>query len=302
MVTPRRVTLNDVAAASGVSRATAGFVLSNDKNQTISGATRERVLTAARELGYVPNGVARALREGSSRVVVLEIDWAYDGNYARSYIRGLDAELTAHDHTLLVRHGPSSERSTEQVLHAITPRAILRFAEPYRSGHDVVDSGGGWRDGLAAHVALQLEYLVQHGHSHIALAMPPHKSPLTEARHRLTLQHAKTLGLPAPPRFKADAVDRFRREHPETTAIAAFSDDVALRVIRSLRDMGLSVPGDVAVIGFDDTEYGALATPALTTLHVDAEAHGRLTARTVLGLDTDGLSPIPGRVVERESV
>ena len=310
MVASRRVTLNDVAAASGVSRSTAGFVLANDPNQTISAATRERVHEAARRLGYVTNGVARALREGSSRVVVLEIDWEYDGNYARSYIRGLDAELTAHGHALLVRHGPRTHRATEQILHAIAPRAILRFAEPYKTGHDLEDGGGGWRDGLAAHVALQVGYLVERGHTRIALALPTVHSSLADARQRLTLRQAATLGLPTPPCFdlpspRADgvaAVENLRREHPDVTAIAAFTDDVALRALSALRDLGLTVPADMAVIGFDDNDTGALVTPALTSLHIDADVHGRLAARTVLGLDASGLSPEPGRIIERESV
>ena len=310
MVTSRRVTLNDVAAASGVSRSTAGFVLANDPNQTISAATRERVHEAARQLGYVPNGVARALREGSSRVVVLEIDWEYDGNYARSYIRGLDAELTAHGHALLVRHGPRTHRATEQILHAIAPRAILRFAEPYKTGDDLEDSGGGWRDGLAAHVASQVGYLVGRGHTRIALALPTVHTSLADARRRLTVRQAKTLGLPTPPCFDLPssredavaAVEKLRREHPDVTAIAAFNDEVALRAMSALRDLGLAVPADMAVIGFDDNDMGALVTPALTSLHIDADVHGRLAARSVLGLDTGGLAPEPGRIVERESV
>lgn len=82
MGTSRRVTLNDVAAASGVSRATVSFVLNDDPHQTISAATRDRVKEAARTLGYVPHGVARALREGTSRVVVLNIDAGMEGAYS----------------------------------------------------------------------------------------------------------------------------------------------------------------------------------------------------------------------------
>ncbi|GAX54988.1 hypothetical protein AQJ27_28475 [Streptomyces olivochromogenes] len=61
------------------------------------------------------------------------------------------------------------------------------------------------------------------------------------------------------------------------------------------------MPDDIAVIGFDDTEYGALITPALTTVHIDAEAHGRQAARTALGLDTGGITRSPGRVLVRDS-
>src|SRR5512138_1166806 len=144
----RRATLKDVAAASGVSRATVSFVLNRTPNQTISPATRDRVLRTARDLGYVPHGIAKALREGASRIVVLHIESGLGGNYSRSYIRGLDEELAAHDHLLLVRHGPPTGSSAKQVLDAIRPRAVLTFGEMYRTGPELDDAGGGWPDGL----------------------------------------------------------------------------------------------------------------------------------------------------------
>jgi len=302
---PQRVTLNDVAAASGVSRATASFVLRDSPNQSISAATRERVRQAARDLGYVPHAIARALREGSSRIVVLSLDVALYGNYARSYVRGLDAELAAHDHALLVRY---EHAGTEATLDAIAPRAVLRFGEPYLTGHELDDSGGGWRDGLAAHVSAQVGYLAERGHTRIAYALPDRETPLRAVRLRFADLAAERLGLSpvAPfsiPAFRtgaADSLAEIRAAHPAATAVAAFDDYVALRVLAAMRDLGLAAPGDLAVIGFDDNGYGALATPALTTVHIDAEAHGRQAARAVLGLDA-GLSPAPGRVVVRES-
>jgi DNA-binding LacI/PurR family transcriptional regulator len=68
----------------------------------------------------------------------------------------------------------------------------------------------------------------------------------------------------------------------------------------AMRAARLSAPADLAVIGFDDNGYGALTSPSLTTVHIDAEAHGRQAARAILGLDTAGLFPSPGRVVIRE--
>ncbi|MET7975512.1 LacI family DNA-binding transcriptional regulator [Streptomyces mirabilis] len=302
-----RVTLNDVAAASGVSRATVSFVLNDDPNQTISPATQERVRQAARDLGYVPHGIARALREGSSRIVVLDIDWGLEGNYSRSYIRGLDDELAAHDHVLLVRHGHGAPHSTQQVLDTITPRAVLRFAEAYLSGHE--PDAEDWKNGFAGHAAQQIRYLAERGHTDIAMALPDSDSPLTEVRLRFVHEAADVLGLPAVtpfvvPRPRAAgtvAVEAFRAAHESVTAVAAFDDDVALRTLTALHDLGLAVPDDIAVIGFDDTEYGALITPALTTVHIDAEAHGRLAARAALGLDTGGITRSPGRVLVRDS-
>jgi len=306
MSDPKRVTLNDVAAASGVSRATASFVLRDSPDQSISAATRQRVRQAARDLGYVPHGIARALREGSSRIVVLRLDVALDGNYARSYVRGMDEELAAHDHALLVRY---EHAGTEATLDAIAPRAVLRFGEPYLTGHELDDSGGGWRDGLAAHVSAQLGYLASRGHTRVALALPDRETPLRAVRLRFANQAAEMLGLspviafsiPSSRTEVADSLSQLRATDTAVTSVAAFDDDVALRVLAAIRDLGLTAPDDLAVIGFDDNGYGALATPALTTVHIDAEAHGRLAARAILGLDAGDLSPAPGRVIVRES-
>ncbi|MER6082453.1 LacI family DNA-binding transcriptional regulator [Streptomyces sp. NPDC001833] len=299
-----------MAAASGVSRATVSFVLNDDPRQTISAATRDRVQQAARDLGYVPHGVARALREGASRVVVLNIDTGMEGNYSQSYVRGLDAELGAHDHVLLVRHGHHTPRSTRQVLDAIAPRAVIRFGETYLTGDELHDLGGGWRDGLAAHSALQLRHLVEHGHTHVAVALPDIQAPLTAARLKFTGHAALNMDIPVPVTFAAprdraacaEAVETFLAGAPEVTAVAGFNDEVALRVLLALRDLGRDVPHDLAVIGFDDNGFGAYSSPALTTVSIDAEAHGRLSARLALGLETGGLRPPPARVVTRQSV
>lgn len=308
-----RVTLNDVAAASGVSRATASFVLRDSPGQSISAATRERVREAARALGYIPNGIARALREGTSRIVLLTVDPALEGNYARSYILGLDGELAAREHVLLVRYAQEGPGRT--VLDTIVPRAVLRFGEPYLTGRELDDSGGGWRDGLAAHVAAQIGYLASRGHTRIALALPSRDTPLRAVRQRFADRAAAALGLAAPFPFTVPSRSNSGSARTESafspsvllalsgpaTAVAAFDDDVALHLLAAMRVAGLSAPQDLAVIGFDDNGYGALTTPTLTTVHIDAEAHGRQAARLVLGLPADDLAPSPGEVVVRES-
>jgi DNA-binding LacI/PurR family transcriptional regulator len=309
MSTLKRVTLNDVAAASGVSRATVSFVLNDDPKQTISGATRDRVRQAARDLGYVPHGLARALREGTSRIVVFNLDRGLEGNYCRSYLQGLDEELAAHDHALFVRHLTAGGRSEQQVLDAIAPRAVLTFAEAYLAGRELDDQGGGWDDGMAAHVALQIGHLADRGHTDIAMALPETDSPLVRVRLQFVREVMSKLGLPAlvtlrVPRTRQDgarAVRAYLVEHPAVTAVAAFDDDVALRMLAALHDLGVAVPRDLAVIGFDDTEYGGLVSPSLTTVHINAEVHGRRAARAALGLDAADLVPVPARVIVRES-
>jgi DNA-binding LacI/PurR family transcriptional regulator len=303
----KRVTLRDVAAAAGVSRATAGFVLSDAPGIAISEATRRRVRETAGNLGYVPHSIARALREGSSRITVLTIDSGYEGNYSRSFTRGLDDELAAHDHVLLVRHGHSAPGAQQRLLEAISPRAVLGMPDYLAPGHELDD--GGWDGGLAGNTAVQLGYLAGRGHAHVAVALPDDHPPLGPVRLRFAREAVSRVGLPPPEALTvsreraraAAAVLAFLDAHPEVTALAAFDDEVALRILAAARDLGLSVPGDLAVIGFDDTDYGALFTPTLTTVHIDAEDHGRRTARIILGLDGAGFVAAPAQVIVRES-
>ncbi|QIY93570.1 substrate-binding domain-containing protein [Streptomyces sp. S1D4-11] len=141
------------------------------------------------------------------------------------------------------------------------------------------------------------------------MALPDHASPLLEVRRCLARQTVTTLGLPPPASFvvprprtaATGAAKAFLAAHGTVTAVAAFADDIALRTLTALHDLGRAAPDDLAVIGLDDTEYGALVTPALTTVHIDAEAHGRLAARTALGLGLAGLSPEPGQIIARDS-
>jgi DNA-binding LacI/PurR family transcriptional regulator len=308
MSTRRRVTLRDVAEASGVSQSTVSFVLNEVPSQTISGATRERVQTAARDLGYVPHGIARALMEGSSRIVVLNIERNREGNYSRNFIRGLDKELALHGFALLVRHGHPSKSDAEQISNVIAPRAVLQFGEVYLTGHELEDSGGGWKNGMAAHVLLQFRYLSERGHRQIALALPEGE-PLAGIRERFVLEVAEMLELPdvqvlmIPKAYEdvAAALAHFRHQHPGVTAIAGFSDFTALQVLAAMRRLGLSAPDDWAVIGFDESAYAEMFTPTLTTLAADAEGHGRLAARQALGLDTSDVKTKIGRVIPRES-
>ncbi|WP_245714015.1 LacI family DNA-binding transcriptional regulator [Nocardia vaccinii] len=299
--------MRDVASASGVSPATVGFVINNTPTQTISAPTRERVLRAARELGYVPDGIARAMREGASRIVVLNVDQSLEGNYSRSYISGLDDELAKNDHILVVKHGHPTERSTTQLEHMMLPRAVVDFASHYTTGRELAD--GGWKDGLAANTALQMGYLAEHGHERLAMALPVHTTPFGHVRREFARQAVEGLGLPpllslSLPRPDAGGVDALRifTEEHAVTAIAGFTDEIALRVLKCAGVLGLRVPNDLAIIGYDATEYAVLSSPGLTTVHIDADAHGRRAARGVLGLDASDLVAAPARVLVRESV
>ncbi|HWS39385.1 MAG TPA: LacI family DNA-binding transcriptional regulator [Actinoplanes sp.] len=283
------MTLKDVAAASGVSTATASFVLNKVTSQTIPEATRERVRRAAAELGYVPQGSARALREGRSRLVLLNAGRLPVTGSLRSFIDGLDTELAAHGHTLLVRHG---DGAVQQAADIADPRAVIDLVRLY-ADDDPGRLDGGWIDGLAAHTATQIEYLIDRGHTRIGFAMPADDRLAGIAR--LRLRQARAVA-------SAHGLPEITTGEPEgVTAVAAFDDDVALRLLSTMADRGQQAPTDLAVIGFDDTGYGELWRPALTTVRIDAAGYGRRAARAVLGLPDGAVPPVPSTVVVRGS-
>lgn len=306
----KRATMRDVATASGVSPATVSFVLNGVANQTISPATRERVERAARDLAYVPHGIAKALREGSSRIVLLTLDPAFGGAGSEDYIRGLDAELTRHGHVLLVRHGRTTRGSLAAMVDAVSPRAVIDLAAIYTSGDPTADDGG-WVNGLPAHTAVQLRHLVSTGHTRVAMALPddPALSRLAgvrlasarEAAPALGLEAVESLTVPGDVDGTVTALREALAAHPRVTAIAAFDDRVALRLLAALPHLGLRIPQDLAVIGFNDTEHGAVSTPTLTSVHIDAESFGRVAARRALGLDPSDVVPAPAHVIRRAS-
>ncbi|GAA3657450.1 LacI family DNA-binding transcriptional regulator [Microbacterium marinilacus] len=299
-----RVTMKDVARAAGVSPATVSFVLNRTAGQTISPRTSERVRDAAHRLGYTPHRIARALREGSSRTVVLTTGPLPGGHSLESFIAGLDDELRSLGYALLVVRGEQAA----DLVEAVSPRAVIDLASAYEQRGAPWE--GGWASGLASHGEAQLRHLVGRGHRHIAFAMPSQVLPtLTGVRFALARQAAGRLALP-PVRPLALGEDRhasaasvreLRATHPDVTAIAAFDDDTALLVLAGMADTGLAAPDDLAVIGFDDSRHAALWRPALTTVRIDAASYGRRAARRALGLPGDDPQPRASVVVERET-
>jgi DNA-binding LacI/PurR family transcriptional regulator len=250
------------------------------------------VLRVAHELGYVPHGIAKALREGTSRIVLLGLPPGIHGGSLDGFLSGLDAELTRHDHMLLVRHG-----SLEPVVAAVSPRGVIDLSDLYHS--DSAPDDGGWVDGLAAHSMVQLRHLAEAGHTAVAMALPddPAMARVSDARLRYAGEAAAMLGLAPLTTFTVGS----SHHPPAVTAIAAFDDRVALRLLAALRADGVTVPDDIAVMGFDDIGYGEFTTPALTSVRIDADSFGRRAARVALGLDAADVVPPAATVVVRES-
>lgn len=307
-----RATLKDVARASGVSTATVSFVLNDTPGQTIPEPTRARVREAARDLGYTPHRLARALREGTSRVVLLKLGDLRPGHSLDGFVTGMRQELWRRGHTLVVHPGGADRAALAELVATLAPRAVVDLGRPYEGdGEDGETEGsdGGWADGLAAHTMTQLAYLAERGHTHVAFAVPAEAATggLAALRVRYAREAWSAVGggdlRPVSISSESDAarvaVDGLRSRSAGVTAVAAFDDEVALRVLAAMADLGLSAPDDLAVIGFDDGPHGALWRPTLTSVHIDGEGFGRRAAREALGIDEAGERAVPDSVVVR---
>jgi DNA-binding LacI/PurR family transcriptional regulator len=266
-----RVTLKDVAAASGVSATTASFVLNRVTGQTIPPATQERVRRAAAELGYVPHGSARALREGSSRLVLLNAGELPIAGSLRSFIDGLDAELSAHEHTLLVRHGRTDDAALRRATETADPRAVIDLARLY-AADDPDRLDGGWIDGLAAHTATQIDHLTGLGHTRIGFAMPADDRLTRIARLRLQQARAVALarGLPPPAEFNLD-------NHATTAAAATATTAAAATAAAEAVTTG-AVTADAVTVGTGTAGAGTAGTVTAVAGTAGAGTAGTVTA------------------------
>lgn len=303
-------TLRDVALQSGVSPSTVSFVLTDAPNQTIPEATRERVKAAAKALNYRPNRLAKALREGSSNIVLVNTGRTITGHSTHSFLNGIESELTDQDCVMLVIRNEDPHSVPAEILDTILPRAVIHLEDisPIQGAGDPVVEGG-WDHGLASHTATQIQYLVAQGHKEIAFVVPdPASSPIftsqrasqvAESAARLGIKAAVPLQISADPSKTADLLKGFVQAHPRVTALACYSDNTAFAVLSAMQALGLSAPQDLAVIGFDRSPQAELWTPKLTTVQINAHNHGRRIARLALGVEpgewgTDPSVIVPG--------
>jgi DNA-binding LacI/PurR family transcriptional regulator len=319
--TTRRVTSADVARLAGVSRATVSYVLNDTPHQTISAATRARVIEAATSLGYAPSAAARALRTGRSDVVLCLLpDWPI-GPEVGTLLGNLSTELARSGMTFVAHPGSRADRPIADLWKAITPAAVLAFTDFSAAEIDAMRAAGvalvvgllgrstSSRRELEVpqqHVGrLQAEHLLATGHTAIGYAYPDDDRVRIFAEPRLAgTRTACTTGGAAEPSVRvvpleqdaaAVAVQAWRDEG--VTGVCAYNDEVAMAVLAGMRRLGLHAPRDLAVIGVDDIPAARLAVPALTTVTTDQAAVAVHLAATVLAA-INGRPALPAELTE----
>jgi DNA-binding LacI/PurR family transcriptional regulator len=273
----KRVTSADVAAAAGVSRATVSYVL-NGVHERISEPTRTRVLKAAERLGYVPNAMASALRAGRTEIVLLALPaWALGAAVAEWVSTGV-AELERLGYTPLVhlRHG-TGDQSLARACDRVRPVGLIAPAEALTPERVIALAENGTRAMLAIaqepldHVATlvydqalvgatAVAHLIERGHRNIVALVPsePEFAAIGADRLRgaqaVATAHGATLHCAEATCSAAEIGQALAPILPSNpTALYAFNDEYAFGALDALETSGHEVPGDVALIGCDDS-------------------------------------------------
>lgn len=288
------MTLRDVAALAGVSASTVSSVV--HARVTVREQTRRRVQDAIDQLGYRPNLAARRLRSGRSRVIGLalpSVTVPYFRDLADAVLRragehGLsvlitqthgdvrrergicdDPHLRHVDGILLVPVALAEEEAT--ALSAAKPLVVA--ASSFGAGHVYSFD----TDSFAAARAV-VAHLVAQGRRRIAALAPGEARPAeSDVRYQGYVAGLRDAGLPVSGErvvstekvtfaSGAAAARTLLRRAPDTDAVFAIGDALALGVLRGLHDAGRAVPDDIAVAGFGNVAQAAFSTPTLTTV------------------------------------
>ena len=294
--TSKRPTIKDVAELAGVSRTTVSYVTNKrtDGNIRISDETRKKVWAAVETLGYRPSGAARALRTNRSNLIALMvpfIDTPFNPLFAAAIQREAEKENLG-----VIIYAPREDinqmvsAGIGVVIHGITPKhpfADNIILDEVKASEEIVS------------------YLVEQGHSRIAIIAGPYgkwtgrlrKEGYLNALHKNGISIDDEIICEAPTFTRGSGIQCMQTllslsEPP--TAVFAANDVLAVDALHVALDHGLSVPQDIAIVGFDDTPEAIIVRPKLTTVHKDIDLLG-ISAVEMLVDRINSKAPLPAR-------
>jgi LacI family transcriptional regulator len=325
-----QVTLTDVAKRAGVSIATASKAL-NSRDE-VAPATRRRVQQAAEELSFQPNVLARGLISGNTRTIGLLTDELSAARFAIPVLLGAENALGNEQMSVLLCDARGDAIRRRHYIRTLLARQVDGFiilgdANDLRPSRDIpvpvvyaygesddpgdlsviADDAGGAR--LAA------EHLVSLGRRRIAhiTGDPGYRAARDRAAALREVLDANDLPLVGDPlfgqwsqRWGRHATARLLAAHPDVDAIFCGSDQIASGAAEALRELGRSVPDDVALVGYDNWEvFATECRPPLTTVDLNLEQLGASAVQHLFavldGEQHSGVVRQPGRLVVRES-
>ena len=329
------ITLKEIAQEAGVSTTTVSNVL-NGNSSRVSADTAERIQAIMKRSGYVPNQAARSLAQRESHVVAIIVQASPGENifrnpYTAEYVGALTVELQQNGYYPLIRFSDNYKEIDADlrgwnVAGVIFSGAYNRHLHTLKSLTDIptvftdcyVRIPGANHVGMDDDAGGQIagEYLIHMGHRHVGFLgnnvdesdvdrhrLDGFRTGLAEGielREEFILHRREEL-------FPPDSLRQLmaRPDHP--TAFFCTSDQAAVQLMQALSRLGLRVPDDVSVIGFDDLPLATMVQPALTTLSQDISQKAHLVVEMLLRhIRQRGLAPertlLGTCLVERQSV
>lgn len=301
-------TIRDVARKAGVSIATVSRVFNNAG--PVDEETRRRVKEVAKELRYTPNAVGRSLSTKRTDAIGLLLPDLH-GEFFSEVIRGTDQTAQQHRYHLLVS---SSHNNRDQIaaalqvmrgrvdgliimsphidahtLHANLPRSLPVVLLNCYVSEDAFDSLNIDNFGGSSQMA---RHLLQHGYRRIAIIKGTKKNldaeeRLSGYRHALReagVEHSEHLEIDGDFSEASgyEAAKKILALSPRPAAIFASNDSMAIGALKALREVGVPVPQEMALAGFDDIPIARYLAPALTSVHVPISELGVLAAQQLI--------------------
>lgn len=311
----RRRSIRDVALLAGVSIGTVSNVLNNP--ELVAAETRTRVRSAIDTLGFVRNGSARQLRAGVSRTVgAIVLDIA--NPFFTEVARGIEDRLAEDDHILMLCSSDESPAKEDRYLRQLEEQGVRgvlvtpagkdldRIARTRDRGLHVVllDRTSPAKDMCSVSVDdvrggdLATTHLITAGHRRFGLVNGARKIRQCADRRRGVRRALRAAGLSPEDTLREATVATLNADGGEAaleelfgpavrrsawpTAVVCANDLIALGVLRGLKRRGISVPDEVAVVGYDDVEFAAMLSTSLTSVRQPKYQLGRAAADLLL--------------------
>ena len=318
----RRPTIDDVAARAGVSSAAVSFAMNGRPG--VGEETRRRILAAAAELGWRPSAHARALTEARARAIGLLLarpveQLEVDPFFVR-FLAGVERALARSDHALVLRVLDSAEPVDLDAYERLAasgrvdgfllcdvelddPRFELIDLPAVVAGHPVSPCPFPWLETEHARgAAAAVEHLLELGHRRIGFCGSSERFEHVQARMHAWREALESAGLEPGPVAFGDPGALF---DDGVTAIVFTSDLLAAAGLGAARGRGIAVPGELSIVGFDDSPLAALASPPLTSVRVDYAEFGEAAAAALMAAIAGEAAPpfhgAPPELVVRES-
>ncbi|WP_433676931.1 LacI family DNA-binding transcriptional regulator [Microbacterium gorillae] len=286
----------DVAARAGVSRSTVSQIL-NGHGHRFRPDMVDRVQSVARELGYRPSIAGRALARGTSDIVITLLPNISLGPRLRELIDRVTDELAQAGRTNLIRLSSGDAQIDEAVLAlrpaglwSVAPLAPTQRARLDEANVAVVDPPREYQEAIDREIgAMQARHLIERGYTAVAIATPEalREQPYATARERGALEECQRAGVTVLPTIRLSLERGSSQQTAEmlrgqSVGIAAYNDDVALAIMSAAIRAGRNVPGDIGVIGVDNTIASGVTEPSLTTIDIDVRFSAHEIVRALL--------------------